>query len=1084
MRPSRNAFLGYTYQKCITFLMLAKMDVEREIDKIEIEAIIDNNFDDIEILIEGNLIYCQIKDIDTISSNDLVIKDNNVSIKGKKHQLSKGQNLLFFKNIDVTCNSHILGLPAYKISNVYIISLSRNDAGTTISQLYNHNENRESLINRFFDNCLDERKLLIKREELPLIDIYNIHLLEKTVDVGKKLLEFDDILFIEGKPGVGKSHLVTCLNEEYENSLVYRFWVSNQDKDYEARLVFRNFLSNISKELFRDYCYRTEDEIIEYLHAKGKTIIIDGLDHVENYNKKELEAYVNFINKLNNKCKAIILSRPLKTKIDWIKQQLGNWNFGETEIVLKELYHITDNQVCKNIYNITDGYPILVRFLTEHYKVFDEMPVLGKLKNTDDYYEEITSNTNTLSALTLFLSSSSYIMESEFSLFLRDELSDIVKEFIKSYPYLFEVRLNRNSLFHDSLNTFLKNKDINYSQRSAEIKQIVYASLINGEKRFMSRFAFFDLDKSMKLEIIKKYASIDCFQDIMKDCIDFEAIRTFYKQIRETLPGLEANELEIINYYDLSLIINILARDQVSTLNEFLFTYVECLLFNGYTDEDITSSEHLFCMYYYHKTNDATLLFNLTANENYGTEHFYEKLESDVWMEENYFDNHQTTLQRTKKMQNFLRQEPIAESYEFVPHILANLYLYETEIRELDELQKAIKTYLDEDSNSGISLLKKTLEKQFKSVSANLSQTFLEKAKDIILSLGKDFLPNEYHDNSLKELILRNSRHGSFAVWPKVLNYMRLSLHEKKIIDLSNISIFFAMYNNRKDYTVWNIDEALKTFEDKGLIGLDKSIDIIVFTQSMSEKGIRSLLTNYIELHSPEIISSLLTKYHPDHLQISWFDLSKEYINNFPDSLFIYAMKTQLLRENSYNKEVDFKDIVNVFYSNRKKELIDILNFLKFRILISENHPYTAELIELGCLLSFDYSEKENKYFKTSEERYALGILDSDSLDFIKQNKLSVVEISGYTNGNYSVFADLDIFKAYDEEHVKENTSLILQNTLIGKIGAINMFANLFHFVGNLPKYVNEYDVEVDFNCLYNSFMKFLEISLLAKKDS
>ena len=42
MRPSRNAFLGYTYQQCITFLLLVKMDVERQIDKLEIEAIVKN----------------------------------------------------------------------------------------------------------------------------------------------------------------------------------------------------------------------------------------------------------------------------------------------------------------------------------------------------------------------------------------------------------------------------------------------------------------------------------------------------------------------------------------------------------------------------------------------------------------------------------------------------------------------------------------------------------------------------------------------------------------------------------------------------------------------------------------------------------------------------------------------------------------------------------------------------------------------------------------------------------------------------------------------------------------------------------
>jgi hypothetical protein len=66
MRPSQNAFFGYSYQQCITFLMFAKMDVEREIKVIEIEATVDNNFDDIKISWKDKTTYCQIKDIDIL----------------------------------------------------------------------------------------------------------------------------------------------------------------------------------------------------------------------------------------------------------------------------------------------------------------------------------------------------------------------------------------------------------------------------------------------------------------------------------------------------------------------------------------------------------------------------------------------------------------------------------------------------------------------------------------------------------------------------------------------------------------------------------------------------------------------------------------------------------------------------------------------------------------------------------------------------------------------------------------------------------------------------------------------------------
>jgi len=1057
------------------------MDVEREIVEIEIEATVDNNFDDIKLLACKSLIYCQVKDLDNISLNDLKIEASQVIIKGVKQKLSNGSNLLFFKNIDITPNTQFLGFPAFKISDVYIITLSREKVETILNTLYKYNEKRESIVSQFFKIRLDKRLLNIRQEELPLIDIYDIHLQEETINVGKKILEIDDILFVEGKPGVGKSHLVTCLAKGFENCLVYRFWVSNQDRDLNARLFFQNFLTNISKELFQDYRYRTENEIIEYLTKNKKMVIIDGLDHVENHQKSELKSFINFINKLKGKCKTIVLSRPLRSKIDWAKQQLGNWNFEETRTVLNNLYHISDYQICRNIFNVTDGYPILVRFVTEHFKLYNEIELSWKIKDINEYYHKIISDSDILSALSLFVASRSFIMESEISLFLEDDHAEIVKEFIKSNPYLFEIRLNRISLFHDSLNTFLRKKKIGNSQRSSIVKQIVHKSLMRGEKRFMSRIAFFDLDKSMKLEIIKKYVSINYFQQLIKNCIDFEAIRVFYKQIRESLTEFEADKLEMINYYDLSLIINITERDHISTVNEFLYTYVKSILSNGYEDDDITSSEHLFCMYYYYKTKDATLLYNLNSDSHYDTEHFYQNLNYDIWMEENYFLRHQKSLRKTKYLKRFLNQEIVFDSHEFFPHILANLYLHETKIKELKQLQVAIKTYLDIDENLGDFALKQALT-NFKNITAFLSQSYLLKAKDIILSLGKDNFSNEYHNNSLKELILLNSPNGSFSVWPKVLNYIRLSLYEKRKIDLASVGCFFAMYNNRKDVTVISIDEALKTFENKGLISINKSIDIIVFTQSMSEKGIRHLLSSYIELHSPSIISSVLKKYNPDQLQITWFDLPTEFINYFPDHLFNYALDFQLLRSHSHNKEIDFKDIQNVFHSNRKKELIVNLKFLKYRIKISADHPSINELQKLDCLISMNVSDKEIEYLKTSEERYTQGILDGDSIDFIKEKKLKVGDIAGYTNGYYSVFAELDIFIGYDKELIKQNASLIVHNALIGRIQSINMFASLYYFPGNFPKFVNDYDVEINFKDLYVSFITFLKISLLNNK--
>lgn len=1079
MRPSKNAFLGYTYQQCITYLLLVKMDTERQIDKLEIEATINNNFDDINLSISDDIYFCQIKDIDNIKLNDLTIDKNLITIKGKVHKLSENINILFFKHIYIeNSNSTILGLPAYQQGNLFIISLSRYESINIIENTYEHHQNRESVIRQFFNLKLDNRNLIINKEELPAIDIYNIQLLEKTINVGKKLLELDDILFIEGKPGVGKSHLVNCLSEEYEDSLVYRFWVSNQDKDYDSRLLFCNFITNISKELFNDYRYRSEDEIIEYLSHKKKTVIIDGLDHVENYKTLELDLFISFIDKLKGKTKVIVLSRPLKREITWKKQQLVNWNFEETRIILDELYHITDYSICKNIFDITDGYPILVRFVTEHYKKSGQIQPLGKLKSTTDYYDKIISSVNTKTALALFISCRSYIMESEISIFLEDELADIMKEFINDYPHLFEIKLNRISLFHDSLNTYLIQKGINNSRRQQKTKRIVYNSLMSGGKRFMSRFASFDLDKAMKLEIVKKYANMDNFCQVIENCIDFEAVRSFYNQIRQSLPEFDENKINIYILYDLSLIINILSRDFSFHNKEFLYTYLKCLLFNGYGVDDITSTEYLFGMLYFYKTNNAILLYNIAIDELYDTELFYQELKEAIWKEEDYFNRHKKPLKR-KDLKSFLSKDYISYySHEYIPHLLANIYIHYTDIEELQGFYQAIYTYIHKNEIQGIGILEKELA-VYRSVSAHSSSYFLQEAKEIILSLNINKLPNEYLTCSLKELILDNSHKGSFNVWPKVLNYIRLSLYQKRKIDIMNISYFFTMYNQRKDYTVISINEALKIFEDKGFIDFKMAVDLVVFTQSMSEKGIRHLLCEYISLHSPNIIPEILNSFRPDKLEITWFNLPKEHIDFFPQDLFDYALYKQLLYWNDYSKNIKFDEIENVLFSNRKSELIQILNTFKYQITVKKDNTYKNELQRLGCSLCVEFSDENNKYTTTIEDRYDQGIINSDSIDFIKEKNIKVTEIAGYNNGYYSVFADIDIFKAFDKNHVKANALTILKNALIGRIKSIDVFASLYHLPGNLPKFVDEYNIDIEYGELYKSFIKFMELSSL-----
>lgn len=147
----KNAFSGYTYQKQVTFLLLSFMDVERNISKIEIEAKTTDNFDDLVITTNSEVIKFQIKDFENIKFDDLSVKENKVLMKGHKPlKLSSKQNIIFFRNISFKSNETVLNFPSYKLANnVSIISLSRIQIDEKIDDLYVNNPRRRNEIDFF-----------------------------------------------------------------------------------------------------------------------------------------------------------------------------------------------------------------------------------------------------------------------------------------------------------------------------------------------------------------------------------------------------------------------------------------------------------------------------------------------------------------------------------------------------------------------------------------------------------------------------------------------------------------------------------------------------------------------------------------------------------------------------------------------------------------------------------------------------------------------------------------------------------------------------------------------------------------------
>ena len=1073
----RNAYIGYTYQHHVAELFLAFMDVERQIDSIEIEADVIHDFDDITVSSKGEIYTCQIKDFQAISLEDIVIADNKVSIGDKVLTLSEGKNVLFFKEISLIANNRIFGIPSYSEKNLHIVSLDRSSIDENLTDLYTNNFSRLARIRSFFHEKLDKRILKIRDEDLPSINVYLTELIEPTIELGLKLLDFDNILLIEGKPGVGKSHLVNEIKKRNQDSILYRFWVSNQDKEYEERLVYQNFVFDISKKLFNDQKVREEEKIMAELEARNHPLIIDGLDHVENYNPSELNLFVQFIDKAKDHCKVIILSRPLKHKVEWKKQLLKNWDREQTEKVLKELYRIERFRTISDIYEITGGYPILVKYLAESSKRHGSVPPLSKIDEVNDYYRELITNQKGKQALSLFVCSKAYFIQSEIGLFLDDYASNYVNEFIEEHPYLFEINLNRVSLYHDSFNTFLLKEDVGLSDLRSGVKDVVTKSILNLETRFLSRLSSFELDHTSIKSIAFKCSRLAAFDDLIKNVVDFESITDFYHQLRESLLMISPDDLDLINYFDLGIIINLTSRySWIANIDSFLYTYTKVLLFNEFSEEDITSSGYLFGMLYFIRTGDSNQLRKVTSDNFYDVEYFDKELKREIEEEEYFFDNHKEGLSKDQV------ERILTDKSQFDPdnisYVLENIYFNKDTASYYPDFYDSITKFLLGKEEQGVSLLTECLKKY--GISHWSAYSYLKTAQRNILATGEFEETNAYLNLTFNQFVEHIRELGSFDSWKEILSYIRLSLHNERKIDIHCFLLFLNKYYSRKDYCLVSIHAALNVFESLGFIEKEQSVKLISRIQEKSEKGYRGLLSDYIEQYSPEIVIPFLEeKFEVGELHVDWFRLSEKYINEISESTFYAGVEFTFRSYGS--RHVDFDEIANVLNSNWVDRLIRILQLRKFTIRLPEKDKGIKALESLGLLYEVykpdSYSSKETKL-----DYFDQGILNKKNSKLIQKKQLRPKDVASYSDGYHSALAEVALFESFSPADIKEEIEVIFYNSITGKTKSINAFYNLYYFIGNSLKLMNDHSLDYDAKNFYLSFNYFLDALMINEK--
>lgn len=283
-----------------------------------------------------------------------------------------------------------------RINDIVIIPLTVDTIMDLMDAMFEKPE-REIQIYHLAEAKTEKAIFHVTIDELPELIQLSSDLDNHTVLLRKVPDEFKKgITYIEGKPGVGKSNYVTEICNKFPEAIVYRFWVDSQDKNRKLRLQYSTFIEELGIKVYGTPKMVYEDELISTMKEADKLLFIDGLDHVENYMPLELDKFIAFIEKLNE-IRTVVLSRPLRKKVNWKTTSLSDWSYEEQRIYLELEYNILDGDVQSKIYEMAGGYPIITYYLAEEYKQTNKMPERQLIAGVNEYYDSLFINGDSIS---------------------------------------------------------------------------------------------------------------------------------------------------------------------------------------------------------------------------------------------------------------------------------------------------------------------------------------------------------------------------------------------------------------------------------------------------------------------------------------------------------------------------------------------------------------------------------------------------------------------------------------------------------------------------------------------------------------
>lgn len=142
--------------------------------------------------------------------------------------------------------------------------------------------------------------------------------------------------------------------------------------------------------------------------------------------------------------------------------------------------------------------------------------------------------------------------------------------------------------------------------------------------------------------------------------------------------------------------------------------------------------------------------------------------------------------------------------------------------------------------------------------------------------------------------------------------------------------------------------------------------------------------------------------------------------------------------------------------------------------ILSPDEDLVPVLEENGVKYTGRKTEEDTEYVPLQ-----YGSISKRDFEYIATQNMGYLEISKYADGWHSCLPFVDIFSLYPKKEIQQNYIAIIHNSMFARVSDNNYIGNWNRLIGNIPAFLLQFDIDVDWEKIYSIFNSFLDLSLI-----